>query len=224
MSRIRTITNIEFASVCNNACAYCPASRVGEHRFAGLMDGHSFEAALSWIHKFVKAGTQRELNLFGIGESTLHPDLPYFVAEIRKIHPGGHLRLNTNGILMNRQLAKALKEAGITDIHVTDHDAAVTLMAIQELKAEGIPCSTNRDFVTGPNTWAGQIKWQEPEYQFRCAWLLEGQAMILADGGVVTCCIDYAGTSLIGSVFDDDLDQKDRERFALCDTCHHWLE
>lgn len=222
--RPHAIMNLELASICNLACDYCPASQVGEHRFAGLMSEEVFAGALTWFDQLTREGTQRELNLFGVGESTLHPRLCEFVSRLREVSPRGILHLNTNGIVLaaDPSLARDLKEAGITGVHVTDHEARTTVAAMRALNDARVPHSINRDFVTGPNNWAGQIEWvPEVSYKLTCAWLARGDVAIQADGGVSQCCIDAFGTSVEANVMTHRPEQVELGPFSLCDGCHH---
>jgi len=70
--KVGCIKNLEVASICNLACPYCPCAGQGNYREVGLMDEATFDRSLFWLDKFVKAKTQRELNLFGVGEPSLH--------------------------------------------------------------------------------------------------------------------------------------------------------
>lgn len=220
--KIRSITNVEVASICDNACEYCPAPQVKDHRYSGLMEGDTFMQAMKWVKHFTEQGTQGQLNLFGVGEPTLNHNLPEMVEIARESVPiFGHVRVNTNGNNMTAELASKLKLAGITDIHVTDHNAEVTLNAILILREAGVDYETNRDFVTGANNWAGQIEWTDRiDYELPCPWLGRGDAMVLADGSVTRCCLDAFGEGVLCNVWDD-LTKVDMTPFALCESCHH---
>ncbi len=78
--KITTINTIETSSVCDNQCAYCPAPIQGQHRAIGHMTIETYKKALVWLKHCVQAGTQRELNLHGIGE---HYDSRFFGAWFR---------------------------------------------------------------------------------------------------------------------------------------------
>ena len=140
--KISTINSIETSSLCDRKCQYCPARLQGEHRQTGLMTMETFEATLLWVRHFSVKGTQRELNLFGVGEPTLNPMLPEMISKARAVMP---LRLpvhiNTNGhwidtsttLITEAELdyAKRLKGTGIDHIDITGHDAFRTAKAIR---------------------------------------------------------------------------------------------
>jgi sulfatase maturation enzyme AslB (radical SAM superfamily) len=219
--KINTINSIEVSSICDNKCKYCPAPVQGEHRETGYMTMEVFEQSLDWVRHFIKAGTQRELNLFGVGEPTLNELLPEMVEKARLALPMRiPVHLNTNGNTMTTQLAMRLRNAGITHIDITDHKARSTAQCIRIFKSVGITGQLSRDFVTMPNNWAGQVDWFAPDYTLTCNWLGYGQVMVMSNGDVTTCCIDAFGKNIVGNV-SEDITQFDLERSELCETCHH---
>jgi len=183
-----------------------------------------FEQAINWVKHFCRQGTQLEVNLFGVGESTMNPNLVKMVEYARNRLPiRQKLHLNTNGILMTPELAKELKKARISEIDVTYHgNARVTANTIRILMAEGIAGQLSVDPVTRPNNWAGQVDWLEPDYSYPCPWLGRGQAMVMSDGNVTRCCIDAFATGLMGTIFDD-LTEMVIESFDLCYSCHQTI-
>lgn len=230
--KISTINSIETSSLCDRKCPYCPAKDQGQHRKTGLMDMDTFDAALVWVRHFSVKGTQRELNLFGVGEPTLNPLLPEMISKARAVMP---LRLpvhiNTNGhwiditttLLTEGELdyARRLKTAGIDHIDITGHDAFRTAKAIRIFQAVGICGNLSFDYITQPNNWAGQVDWFKPVYNAGpCPWLGRGQVMVMSDGNVTRCCIDAFGTGILGTVHDQ-LDTIEASPFALCEGCHH---
>jgi len=224
--KITTINSIELSALCDNRCIYCPAPIQHAHRPVGLMTMETFIAAIEWVKKFTRAGTQRELNLFGVGEPTLNPLMVEMVAYARN-----HCRFeqvlhtNTNGNTMGPELARDLKNAGISQIDITGHNAHSLAKTIRIFKAVGIEGQLSMDFATNPNNWAGQVDWFEPDYDAGpCPWVGIGQAFVMWNGDVSTCCIDAFGKQIIGNIFDDDLTELDVLPGKLCETCHHTIE
>jgi sulfatase maturation enzyme AslB (radical SAM superfamily) len=183
----------------------------------------TFEKTIEWVVKFCKDKTQLELNLFGVGEPTLHPKVVQFVAYARQMLPFQHdIHLNTNGNTMTEELAKSLKDAGITAIDITGHDHYATAKTIRIFRNLQIAHRVSYDFVIAPNNWAGQVDWFTPEYNAGpCPWLCRGQVMVMSNGDVTTCCIDAFGKNILGNVFDDDLSELDVKYSELCKSCHH---
>ena len=137
--KITTINTIEISSLCDNNCEYCPAQSQSKHRITGLMKQGVFEKAISWVKYYCTQGSQLELNLFGVGEPTLHPQLAEFVAYARhKLPFRQNIHLNTNGNRMTREIARDLKNAGITAIDITAHHAKSAAKTIRYFKEIGI--------------------------------------------------------------------------------------
>lgn len=219
---ISTINSIEVSSLCDNSCVYCPCKDQGKYRSTGLMSMEVFERAIYWASVFSRRGSQLELNLFGIGEPTLHPELVAMVSYARAEMPFKHtLHLNTNGNRMTEELAGQLKDAGISEIDITGHDHFATAKTIRIFRKLRIPFKVSHDFVVNPNNWAGQVDWFSPEYAAGdCPWLYRGQVMVMSDGSVTTCCIDAFGRNIMGTIFDD-LDKMEVNESPLCLSCHH---
>lgn len=239
LQTVKSFKNIEFASICNLSCPYCPCKDQGEHRPVGFMNEPVFDRVLYWLKKFVENDTQREVNLFGIGESTLHPYLIDWTRRIRKILPKRmNLLINTNGVAFSEMLCQGLLDAGVDKIDLTDHDAYHSMKTVEIFRKLGMTHIKNygedakyppkafgisRDAVYNPNNWGGLVDWV-PEvcysHAYVCPWLLRGQTMVFSDGRVTTCCQDAFARGVVGSVFDDNLDRIEYGPFVQCATCH----
>ena len=186
------------------------------------MEFDTFKKAVNWALRFARQGTQRELNLFGVGEPTLHPQLVDMVAYARDHLPFAQtLHLNTNGNQMTEALARRLKDAGVNKIDITGHNHFSTARTIKICKSVGIQFSVSYDFALHPNNWAGQVDWFEPDYDLGpCPWIERGQVMVMSDGRVTTCCIDAFGRNVFATI-DDDLPSYEVEPSDLCKKCHH---
>lgn len=233
--KIGSIKNLEVSSLCQLSCPYCPCKDQGEHREVGFMSDETFDRCLFWLQRFVRAGTQRELNLFGVGEPLLHPRYLEMVAAVRRVLPrlpGNRLMANTNGHLVTEELVRGLFAAGIDKIDITDHDnAKVSMMAIRAFRAvTGQPHPSqdlrskwgySRDSITNPNNWGGLVDWT-PSVQtarYVCPWLKDGCVMFMSDGRVTRCCQDAFARGILGTVWDD-LDAIDHTPFVQCVKCH----
>jgi hypothetical protein len=223
---INTINTIEVSSICDNSCSYCPAKDQAKYRKVGFMSEETFKQAIYLVNKLCRLGTQLELNLFGVGEPTLHPRLVDMVKYARDQLPFRQiLHLNTNGNTLTLELAQALKAAGISKMDVTGHSHSSTARAVRILRRIGIPFNVSYDFALYPNNWAGQVDWFEPEYDAgKCPWIGRGQVMVMSDGRVTTCCIDAFGKNCFGSVSDPDILNREVKPSHLCGRCHHTVE
>jgi MoaA/NifB/PqqE/SkfB family radical SAM enzyme len=109
-------------------------------------------AELKWVLRQVRGLGSQAVHFSG-GEPLLRKDLPELVAYSRKL--GLLSRVNTNGLLINRETARRLKAAGVTEcgISLDSADPAVhehfrgttklyerVLRSAQTLRQFGIPC------------------------------------------------------------------------------------
>jgi MoaA/NifB/PqqE/SkfB family radical SAM enzyme len=180
-----------------------------------------FDAALKWVKYFSEMKTQKELNLFGIGEPLLNPKIIDMVQKAREVLPiNNPVHINTNGLLLTDVLAWELRRAGITGIDVTGHDHYHTAQAIRILKKHRIPYRLSYDFVLNPNNWAGQVNWFASDVYYLCPWLHRGQLTIQSNGDITICCIDAFATGKIGNIMETDLTTIDIKPFELCRKCH----
>lgn len=219
--KITTINSIEVSSLCNNKCQYCPAPLQSSYRKTGLMDMDIFKKALEWVLYFSRRGTQQELNLFGVGEPTLNPDLVEMAAMAKRhLSVNKPLHLNTNGVLMTPQLAMDLKKAGVDKIDITGHDHYITARTVKIFKKIGMPSTVSYDFAISPNNWAGQVDWFEPDYRYPCPWLGRGQIMVMSTGDITTCCLDAFGRGIFTNV-NENIALAELKPFDTCSSCHH---
>jgi len=218
--KITTINTIELSSKCDNSCVYCCAPVQHKYRKTGFMDWATFGAAIDWVNHYAKKGTQQELNLMGVGESTLHPELIEMVRYAKTHLPFKQvLHISTNGNTLTPDMAQALKTAGITRMHVSGHKPRSIARALRILADANIPTNYSVDFMTRPNNWAGQVDWFESRDSYPCPWLHNGQVAIFSNGNIVRCCIDAFEKGVLGTI-DDDLTKIDVVPFELCETCH----
>lgn len=217
--KINSINSIEVSSICDNKCLYCPAPTQSKHRSVGFMDMDTFKACIHWAKELDKRGSQREINLFGVGEPLLNPSFCDMAAYAREEMPNQRFHVNTNGNRLTKEIASCLRSDRI-EVDITDHNALATARAIRVARSVGLTHGTNRDFVDNPNNWANQVTWFNPDYVFDCAWLNYGQVMVAWNGDIYNCCIDSCGISKSGNI-KDDITQIDLKPFELCKCCHH---
>jgi len=221
MFPIRAIHQIEMTSRCNLRCRYCTHPTMARAKID--MDDATYAKALLWARKF----PSHELNLAGIGESTMHPEFVRNVFIAREAVGERPLVLATNGLLMTLELARAIAPAR-PRIWVSLHrpeKAGPAIEALKQAQAEaghqllwGISADASIDAVD----WAGQVKWHVSTRQKGepCPWVKPGRVFVLSDGRVARCCFDAKADDVIGTV-DDDLTQLQTAPYKLCATCHH---
>jgi radical SAM protein with 4Fe4S-binding SPASM domain len=88
--------NIELTNYCNLSCLWCAGS--GERK-KGFMDFHTFKVTLDHLlsHKIIV----REIHLYNVGESLLHPDFCKFVEFLGKLQEKPKIVLVTNVTLLS---------------------------------------------------------------------------------------------------------------------------
>jgi hypothetical protein len=227
--KLQTITTIELSSICNLACLYCVNRlMVGTaRRLPMIMSESVFKRCLHWLDKLCAAGTQQEINLNGNGESCLDPELPKRIRRVREVvGPERKVQLSTNGVNMSAELALKLSQSGVSQVHVSTHQPHYARRAAGLLVRAGVAGAFTYGPTMAPHNWAGQLESEnEASAAFLpaampCHPLIEGRGYVQAEGDVVPCCYDYRNLGRFGHVNDEDLDQKEIKRFALCDTCH----
>lgn len=218
MFPIRHIHQIEMTSHCNLACRYCPSPKLQRAKLD--MSDDNFLAALAWARRFKKlAGHQRELNLAGIGESTIHPDFVRFVFLAREfIGNDTMLSLATNGVNMTDELAQAIAPSKIR-VWVSLHRPEKAGPAIECLKRAGILAGASSDPSLAATNWAGQVDWfNSVPGRRECKWVKGGLVIVHADGNISRCPLDASGVGVFANV-SDDLSKHETSPYILCRTC-----
>lgn len=218
MFNLRRLHQIELTSRCNLRCRYCPSPHLGRPKLD--MDDATWDRTLWWIRYFHnRNGGTEELNLAGIGESTMHPKLPEWALQARAVVGADcFLNFTTNGLLMTDALADALKPSGIR-VGVSLHRPEKAGPAIEILKAHGMLFGVSADPSIAAIDWAGQIKWHKSAATNRqCPWVRGGLAFVMADGRVSRCCMDASGIGVFAHV-NDNLAQYQTSPYKLCVTC-----
>lgn len=216
---IRAIHQIEITSRCNLRCRYCAHPNMKRDKVDMNLD--TFMRSLMWAEKCVKNGTQQELNLAGIGESTMHPDFKQYVYMAREVVGDDCvLALATNGLLVDEALADWLAKY---DVHtwVSLHRPEVAAEAVTLLNERGILYGVSTDPVTGAVDWAGQVDWHVSAPKGGpCFWTQDERVFVMADGSVAQCCFDAENISKVGSIWDAGLLSFETEPYSLCEKCH----
>lgn len=112
---------VELATRCNLNCAMCVKHSAGWNCSDALMERQTFEALMPVLEGL------DVLNLNGVGESLLHPELPDCIAAARgRVPEGCCIGFQSNGMLLTPVLAERLVDAGLDRIcfSVDSPDAA----------------------------------------------------------------------------------------------------
>lgn len=217
MILLQRLHQIELTSHCNLKCHYCPSPTLKRKKMH--MEWDVFMRALHWVEYFMEHYDQDEVNLAGIGESTMHPQFLTMLAAARgRLGPDIRIVLATNGKLMTDALAQAMKPWNPT-VFVSLHQPVFAGPAVECLRRVGLLAGVSNDPSIAATNWAGQVKWHNSAEPGRpCPWVRQGKTMVMSDGRLTTCSFDASGIGVIGHI-DDDLTKIKTRPYSLCRTC-----
>lgn len=221
MFRINAIHQIEMTSRCNLKCKYCPSHHLPRPKL-DMSDDH-YELSLAIAKLLYNKHRYDELNLAGIGESTMHPRFVHNVRRAREVL-GNDIKivLATNGVLVDDAMARAIAPYRPI-VYVSLHQPVLARAGVKALRDAGILAGVSCDATVAPIDWAGQIKWDvdTPVTGSACTWVKPGRVMVMADGRVTRCCFDASGAGVIGHVENiNDVLRLGTSPYKLCATCH----
>lgn len=211
---VTSVHQIEMTSQCNLRCRYCAHPKMPRAKMHMELD--TYLKSLAWAQRSVG-----ELNLAGIGESTMHPEFVRYVHFAREaIGWNRDLILATNGLLMNDDMAQAIAPTRIR-VWVSLHRPERAGPAVEALKRAGILAGVSADASIAAVDWAGQVNWHvsTPVKGQPCNWVRPGRVFVLADGRVARCCFDAKGDDVLGTVFEDVFAMR-TSAYDLCANCH----
>jgi hypothetical protein len=220
---IVSLHQIEITSRCSLKCVYCPspaivAGKYPDRKAVDMTRAH-FERALDWAEFYVRRGTQNELNLAGIGESTIHPEFVDFVRLAReRLGRGVKLVFATNGTHRDEEMIRAIAVYN-PSVFVSLHRPEVAGPAIELYRKHGLLKGVSVDPSINANDWAGQTKWHSSGNRIPCQWLRDGKLMAMADGRLTRCCLDASGIGVLGHL-DDEIGSLKTNPYALCKACY----
>lgn len=216
--KIRLIHQIEITSRCNLRCKYCVHPKMIRPKVD--ISQETFERAIELVKYSVHYYGQTEINLCGIGESTLHPLLVDFVKYTREqLGNGIVITFSCNGLEITEELAIALKPYRPM-IYISMHRPEKAGPAVEILKRHGLLCGVDANAAISATDWAGQVEWFISSPSETCFWIPDGRVFVDSEGNIRSCCYDGDGKSYLGTVWDDDIFSKETHPYVLCDTCH----
>lgn len=226
MSFTREVTalhQIELTSRCNLRCQYCPSKDIADGKYPNRpsvdITDENFYAALRWVDYYVRKGTQGELNLAGIGESTMHPKFVEYLKAARAVLPNQKIVLATNGLIHDEEMVKAIAPFK-PEVYVSMHRPEKAGPALSMYKRYGIAFGGTIDPALSPNDWAGQVKWESSGDRFGCPWIGYGWLFVMADGALGRCCVDASGIGKLGHVMTDAPGSISTAPYELCKSCY----
>jgi len=213
---ITAVHQVEMTSRCNLRCRYCPSPNLPRAKMD--MTEETWNQVLYWARLYVRSGTQVELNLAGVGESTMHPRFVEWAMQARTtLGDKVALTMATNGLLITEEMAAALVPARPL-IWVSMHRPEKAGPAIEILKKYRLLAGVSADPSLSAINWAGQVKWFVSAPRRTCQWVINGKVFVMADGRVSSCCLDADGSGVLGTVWQD-LSKLSTKPYKLCHTC-----
>ena len=106
------LISLELTNACNARCVMCPRDHMS--RKIGNMGMDVIEKLCRDAYK----KPVQKINMFGFGESLLHPRLIDMINYVKKSLPGVELNLSTNAQLLDDRLASELLSSGIDKINI----------------------------------------------------------------------------------------------------------
>lgn len=219
MFPIRHIHQVEITSRCNLRCKYCVHPHMVRPK-QDMSETH-YLRTLTWAKIFIDNGGPRELNLAGIGESTMHPDFVRWVFLAREaLGEDVKLVLATNGLLMTDEMAMAIAPAR-PQVFVSLHRPERAGPAVAALNRAGILAGVSADPSVSATDWAGQVKFSGlmATVGTPCPWIRGGWVIVLSDGRLTKCSFDGTGVGFLGTI-EDDLAEIQTAPYSLCTGCH----
>jgi hypothetical protein len=218
--KVTQLHQIELTSRCNLRCKYCAHATM--QRPKQDMPVEIFEAALYMVKHFAAKGSQHELNLAGIGESTIHKNFGEFVRMARVMLPRIDLTMATNGLTMSSELAEVLAVNRVRT-WVSLHRPEKAGLAIDILRRYNILAGTSSDPSVAGIDWGGQIEWPVSAPSMRCMWQDAGMAVVFSDGRIGSCSMDGQGKDGVIGTVSDDPESLEVRPYSLCESCHQTI-
>lgn len=132
LPRLPFVISLEPTNHCNLRCVMCPSPTLKAPR------GYMAMALYEKILREAVAGGVHRFRFVGLGEPTLHPELPEMIR--RASRAGLYTEVSTNGTLLSQELGERLLDAGLSEI-------AFSLDAVEKAEFERIRKGARYDAV-----------------------------------------------------------------------------
>lgn len=109
--------SIEITNRCNYSCKMCPRTAMTREKL--FIDPELFYKVVDEIYEFSKNTTIAKVDLYRLGESTLHPNFPDFLDYITKLDKPFPTQLATNGSRLDEKLIKNIMGSSLTYLVVS---------------------------------------------------------------------------------------------------------
>lgn len=225
---VTSLHQIEISSFCSLRCPYCVSPNLERTKLD--MSLEHFQAALDHASYYVAQGTQAELNVAGIGESTEHPHFIEFLKLAREaVGWNANIIFATNGLSISTEKSRGLGGEELIramlpykpSVFVSIHEPRHARIAIELYEKHGLLKGVSQDPVLNSMDWGGKVEQHgiKQRYVQPCTWIRQGWTMAMADGRVTACCFDGSGEGVVGHV-KDPIGSLKTKPWSLCSTCH----
>lgn len=223
---------METTNKCNASCDYCPHDKMTRAQGFVSLD------TVRKVIEYMQGIDQQYVALHHMGEPLLHPVIGAIVGLFRLA--GIRTEMSTNGLLLPEKGRSVLDEGisliriavdnfynkagyidGVKEFLEMAQDYPDTEVRIHTIVGNDLSVFEGYDAILENKTldnWAGAIDGESQlDKSNECYFTTENYVVVLWDGTVVPCCMDYNGDYALGNV--DDLTSLDSKACKLCKGC-----
>jgi len=228
------IYQLETTNVCNARCDYCPHPHM--NRTPGFV---SFET-VEKVYNYCEEIGQKYIALHHMGEPLLHGS----IRKIIELFESGGIRteFSSNGIMLPH-VGESVLKAGLSRLRIAvdfkyademyrkllcdflkvaqKYETEIRIHTIVENDLDAFAKANPKAILESKSfdNWAGEVYGEsELSKGKECYFLKHNYVVVLWDGRIVPCCMDYNGTHILGHIDTIETVQK-RSPVALCKSC-----
>jgi len=219
---MKRIVQIELTSFCNRKCHYCGQTNMTRPK--GYMDYNTVDRCIDVL---IQMGQFNNVGLNHYGESLMHPD---FVDIVERFNARGITPwLYTNGDYLSDSMIEKLTKRTLSSIVISSHMPLGARQAVQKKCHDaGLPAYWQPDYtpenvisignqVDNVGGDRGLPPLKDPANH--CAFLKLDWGIVLWNGDLVPCCIDYDGRGVFGNIMNDNVMDLHSAVFKICGQC-----
>jgi hypothetical protein len=218
---MNSIVQIEMTNYCNRCCVYCGQTNMTRQK--GFITMETIQRCIE-ILLLIK---QKTVGLNHYGESFLHPE----IIEIIEMLNASDIKpwIYTNGDLIYKHDKERISKLKLHVLVISGHALYdERYNAAQYCESLGLPVSIQQSMTPKRAIdIAGQVKGyatnctknilKDPENH--CRFLKEQNYVVLWNGDLVPCCMDYDGKDIFGSIYDINVLSLVAKAGKLCNQC-----
>lgn len=207
------LISIETSSGCNQTCKFCPVNKNNDPRPPGLLPDLLLEKICNELERMRYSNT---ILLFGNNEPLLDDRIVNIINMFRKSCPDAYIKLLTNGLLIDVNLAFNLFTQGLSTLTINNysHNSSIIIKPVMEIigSAERFDCLdlriSLRDLDDSLTNRCGEVQSSNDfDYSEIFCNLPFVDLNITYTGNVSFCCFDSLGKSSVGNINKHSLQQ-----------------